>query len=812
MRISLKWLKQFVKITLSPEELAEKLTMAGFEVEAIEHQADPFRGFVVGEVREVWKHPNATKLSLCRVDAGNATIQVVCGAPNVKAGQKVAVGLEGAVVPHNQHDPSGMPFRLTTTLIRGEKSEGMICSEFELGLGEDRDGILILGADSALVGTPLSDFLRKNDTILDIGVTPNRPDALSHIGIAREVAALSGKKIKYPSVKLVEIRQPARKMLKIAIEDRVNCTRYSARVIRNVTVGPSPAWLTDILTSLGIRPINNVVDVTNYVLMESGQPLHAFDYEKIRGQEIRVRMAHEGEKLVTLDGKVRTFVEGELLIADANGPLAIAGIMGGAESEISHATNTVVIESAHFNSRSIRRTAKRLSLSTEASQRFERGADPAVTVRAADRAAELIRMVAGGEILKGAMDVRTQTPKSPKVLLRVDRANTILGTNLNAETVRKLLECIDFQVQPVKQKKGNGWQFTCIPPTFRPDIQREIDVVEEIARLYGYDKIETGTRSAVILHTQNQQKPLKNLVTEALVGSGFREILSNSMQDRSIAGWTTDEIVEITNPISVEMSALRTSMIPSLLSIVRHNIFHGSKNLRLFEVGRIYGRHLSPNEKSVSKRAFFEEEKLIVGISGLIRPISWDEKVRMVDLFDLKGEIESLLEKISLDKINFIPYSNAKALTQPTLAIEINGESVGMMGEVRKDILQRFEIEQPVFVAEVATATIKAKRTPEYLPLPRFPSVSRDIAIVVDSDVPVGSIESVIRNSGSSHLKHVDLFDVYAGDQVPAGKKSCAFALEFQSEVHTFSQEEIEHLMRDVVSALERSFDASVRK
>lgn len=806
MKISLNWLRRLVEWQMPLDELCRRLTMAGFEVESVDDLGAKFRGFVVGHVLDVSRHPKADRLTVCSVDTGRSEpVPIVCGAPNVAPGQKVAVGEEGALVPRNQHDPEGKPFSLSRVKIRGVESRGMICSTYELGLGDDKDGILVLDP-AAKVGTPLSEFLELDDVILEIGVTPNRPDALSHVGIAREVAAISGTKLEQSPISISETGMPAASQCAVIIENPADCPRYSARIVRGVTVGPSPGWLQRRLKQVGIRPVNNIVDATNYVLLETGQPLHAFDEDRIKGKAIIVRNATAGEEFVTLDHTKRTLDAGMLMICDASRSIGIAGVMGGLDTEIASTTNNVLIESAYFNPRSIRRTSKRLSLSTDASQRFERGADPSGTVRAADRAAALIQQMAGGHILSGCIDVYPKSVERRQIHLEVEHANRILGTELSLSSIADLLQSIDLEVIA----ESNGVR--CLVPTFRPDLERPIDLIEEVARLYGYDNIETRMRSMIHFLGIPDPPDFSVGVREWFIGRGFHEIVTNSMQDSSLTMLSTSTPVEVTNPISKDLGALRTELMTSALSVVRNNLFHGVKDLRLFEIGKIYTKTSTPTSDDPVP-GFLEEERLSIIICGNNAPAAWDGSSRPVDIFDMKGELEAFFTKIFLDKHIFIPYSSSKALTESTITVEINGEPVGEFGRVRHEILKKFEIEQDVIVAEfrlqvLAGSVVGAKK---FEPLPHFPAVFRDLALTVGDEIQVGSLMESFKASGGELLVGVRLFDMYKGDQIPDGKKSCAFSFEFLSTKRTLLQSDIDLVMQRIIQDVSARFGAVLR-
>jgi len=811
MRISLKWLKRYIDFELRPEELSDRLTRAGFEVEEIDTPGAKYYNFVVGRVLEVAKHPKADKLTVCSVNTGKETLQIVCGAPNVSAGQNVPVGLEGAEILHDQHDPEAKPFRLSNVQIRGVQSFGMICSEFELGLGDDKAGIMVLDK-GAEPGTSLADYLGLNDTVLEVGITPNRPDAMSHIGIAREAGAILKKELAIPKLELKESLNKTEEFASVRVEDETDCPRYTARVILNVRIDQSPRWLKELLTVVGIRPVNNIVDVTNFVLMECGHPLHAFDYDRIAEHAILVRRARQGESFITLDHKNRALAPDTLMIADARSAVAIAGVMGGENTEISDSTKNVLIESAYFKPESVRRTAKRFGLSTDASQRFERGADPNITKWAVDRASQLIQEISGGEILKGVIDVYPVKLSEKEIELRIDKTNELLGLSLSGETIKFLLGAIG--ITPLGQGKDSSGRILRFGvPTNRPDLEREIDLIEEVARLYGYDNISTTNRATIDFPADAPALEFTEELRNWAIGSGMMEVVANSMQEMSVASLVSDKIVQISNPISKDMAALRTSLIPGMLEIVRNNIFHGTKTLRLFECGKVY---FKDRDSAYSKYVedFVEIERIIFLFTGLAEPRSWDRMPRNFDIFDLKGEIQTLFDKILLDNIKFIPYPNTKALTENGLHIEINGEYAGQLGGLEPGFLKKFEIEQDVYVAELEIPVLeKYKRTlKKFKVLSKYPAVMRDIAIIVGDELPAKELEEEIRSSASPQLVRVELFDVFRGDQAGEGKKSCAYALEFMSEDHTMAQKEIDDLMANIVNRLTKKFGATIRK
>ncbi len=825
MKISLSWLRDYVSFDLTPEDLAHQLTMVGLEVESIDYRGRKFDGFVVGHVLSCEKHPKADRLTICKVDVGQTEpLQIVCGAPNVASGQKVPVGLLGATVPFNQHDSDGKPFVLAQVKLRGVDSYGMICSEVELELGEDNKGIMVL-PDDARSGTPLAKYFGIDDIVFEVGITPNRPDCLNHFGIAREVASLCKTKMKKPAVQFNEVQPKADKLASVKIEDKEGCPRYAARVITDVTIKDSPEWLQKRLKAVGLRPINNVVDVTNYVLMETGHPLHAFDYDRLEGHSIVVRSSKDGEKFFTLDNKERSLKSGTVMIHDNQKPVAIGGVMGGLNSEISNTTKHVLLESAYFSQSSIRRTSKYLGLSTDASQRFERGADPDIVRYAIDRAAMLIGETSGGKIHEGIIDVYPEEIIPSQVELRVKRCNELLGTSLTASEMSALLAQIELQT-----RASNDEKLKIEVPAFRPDIGREADLIEEVARIYGYDNIESRTTATIDFTALHNIKDLAEDISSCLVGGGFNEVINNSMVDPKWAEYEEVEPnrinelkknigydpkvnpVRVKNPLSVEMSIMRMSLVPGILQTIRHNQFHQNDNLKLFEIGHV-SRRCDPGEKGSYIDGIHEEERIVVAMVGNVHLEAWDEHARGADLYDIKGEVEALFNKISLDKYSFIPYSTEKTLSEHNIAIEISGTYAGYIGEIRSEIKKQFEIEGRVVVAEINLDILRTQRRSErkYSPVSRFPAVRRDLAFVINAKVPVADIIRKLYSSGGSIVRKIKLFDIFVDDRFGFDKKSVAFRLELQSDERTLTDEEVDSQIKKITDSISQSFSAELR-
>ncbi len=807
MRVSKKWLKKYVDFRIGDDLLAERLTMAGLEVESVTSQAANLKGIIVGEVRSVGIHPNADRLSLCSVFDGSGEVQVVCGAPNVESGQKVAFAAVGTTVPRSQHDPDGVPMQIGRVKIRGVESSGMICSGFELGLSDDREGILVLDS-SARPGTPLSRHLHLDDTAFDIGVTANRPDLLSHIGVAREISALTRSPLKIPPVHLRTTRRGSLP-LKVQVQDGRNCRRYSARVVRDITVGPSPGWLQALLTAAGVRPINNVVDVTNYVLMEIGQPLHAFDYDKLSGHQIIVRGGDDTSRFVTLDGKERIVDSSTLLICDGEGPVALAGVMGGENSEISGSTKTVVLESAYFDPVSIRRTAKRLGLSTEASQRFERGTDPNITLWALNRAADLLSQNAGGTVQDTLVDVYPRVIRELRIDFNAENSNKLLGIKLSNQTISGLLKRIGIECvgRPTRQGK-----IRFRVPTWRPDISREVDLIEEVARLYGYDKIEADTKIHLTLDVSPSRRSIEDDLGDYLSSAGYQEIITNSMLSARESANSTGESVRILNPISREMETLRSDLLHSMLTVIQHNINNGISSSRFYEFGKTY--RMDPNGDPEKLGSFHEEEKLLIAIFGLQEPVFWGNRTEQSTIFTLKGECNALIRKISLDNPRYIPYSTPTALSERSIFIEISGERVGMIGTVSGDLLKIFDLESDIHFLELSMTRLTnfPKEKIQFREYPRYPVVTRDLAVVVDESVSIGDLGESIRQAAGEMLGEMAVFDIYRGNQLEPGKKSVAFSLEFIPREKTLGQEEIQAIMSRIMQRVSTTFNAVLRQ
>jgi phenylalanyl-tRNA synthetase beta chain len=793
MKISWRWLQDYVDVDLSPEEAAEKLTISGTEIGSLTPLTSELSGVVVGEVISKDKHPRADRLSVCQVNVGQEVLTVICGAPNVAAGQKVPVALVGSVLPGG--------FKIEARAIRGVLSQGMICSEKELDISEEATGIMVL-ADDAPVGEALQKVLALEDMVLEADLTPNRPDCMSMVGIAREVAAICQTSVRKPAVEITEGSKPIHELVTVQVHDPEACPRYTARLIQGVKIGPSPPWLSRRLVASGVRSLNNVVDITNYVLMELGQPLHAFDYNLLAGAEIQVRRAKKGEKFVTLDEKEHLLSPEILLICDAEKPVALAGIMGGLESEVTSDTKNILLESAYFHPATTRRGSKRLNISTESSMRFERGIDPNGVLFALDRAAQLICELAGGEVAKGAVDCYPKPIEPQKITLRVQRANQLLGTKLSVDQMTAFLEGLCFETtgeDPLEVRV----------PTFRPDVTREIDIIEEIARLYGYDRIEArvhagGALKIPLLWEEQAIGEIKS----ALCSLGLYEVVTNSLTAPALlqAIGYQEPPREIVNPLSEDLSVLRPSLIPGLLQVLRRNFHRAIRDIRIFELGTTFH---PPTREDFSA----EKRSLCGAIAGRRRPASWDQRDLQVDFYDLKGLLESFLNKLSIDNFNFLPYDGGVFRSGFSATLTVRDTHCGSLGQLAPKVKSAFELESDIFLFQLDVDTLMGTMAGErrYVGLPKFPAAERDLAIVVSEEVSAGDVDGAIRQAGGDMVVEVRLFDVYRGEQIAAGKKGLAYSLRYQSPEKTLTDAEVEEIQHRIMAVLEDKFEAQLR-
>ena len=800
MRVSLSWLKEYVSIEMDIDRLVIALTMIGLEVDSVSDRYSYLNRVVVGCIHNIAPHPQSDNLKLCEVDIGSQTLSVVCGAPNVTNDLKVAVALPGTVLPDGTV--------LQKSVIRGSASEGMLCSEMELGLGIVSSGIMELQGHLPL-GQPLPQALALDDTVIEIDLTPNRADCLSLIGIAREIAGIQKTALNYPENHLTDSGNDITGMTSVTIKAPDFCPRYAARLLTGIKVGPSPFWLQDRLLSVGLRPINNIVDVTNFVMMEFGQPLHAFDYDHLAGHRIVVRTAKKGESFTTLDEKERTLSEDMLMICDAEKAVAVGGIMGGLNSEIESSTRRVLIESAYFNPISIRKTAKQLGMITEASYRFERGVDPQGTVCALDRAASLMADVSGATIVDGLIDAHPKPVKRPVIRLGAKETNRLLGTRFSVEEIAVMLESIGFQTEP-----EDNDQLTVATPSFRVDVTRPEDLMEEVARLSGYDNIPL-TYPAVPVKGRPPLKSLtsRNHIKQIMSGYGFHEIITYSFISAGACdrlGLKPDDIrrrlVPILNPLSEEQSVMRSSLVPGLLETMRHCIDRHEKNLRLFEIGKTFYNKDSD--------ALPEEVEMLAGLwCGARSEDSWHARAAACDFFDLKGVVEALLDRFGISGVVFagIP-EEICTYTRPGVSarIMIQGRDVGLIGEVHPRVRRHFELKDAAYIFELTVDTLRAliPDAKSFQPIPRYPSVTRDVTLIVDLGVASGRILNRVEKMDEGLIETVQLFDVFEGKPIPTGKKSISFRIVYRSPDRTLEDEEINRLHQDITGNLLEEFKA----
>lgn len=801
MIVSLKWLRDYVDIPLSLEELVSRLTMIGLEVDAVRYQNPLLESVVTVRVEVVEPHPRADRLHLCKVFDGRSTYQIVCGAPNVKEGQIVPLALPGAQLAGGG--------TIEEARIRGEFSQGMLCSEKELGLGEDTSGIWLLPDDTPL-GVSLREALGIEDVIIDIGVTPNRGDCLSAIGIAREIAAICRVPLRYPDSSLKESGPAIESLSSVTVDDPAGCPRYAARIVRGVTIGPSPEWLRNRVEEVGLRSINNIVDVTNYILMELGQPLHAFDFDSLREHRIVVRRATEGERFTTLDGVERTLFSDTLLICDGRGPVAIAGIMGGLDSEINPGTTQVLIESAYFQPQCIRRSTKRLGLRSESSFRFERGIDPEGVIRALDRAAQLMLEVAGGEIATGRIDVYPSPIRFPALTLRVDRTNRFLGTKLDASEIADALSRIEMRVEELSSER-----IVVVPPSFRSDITREVDLAEEVARLIGYERIPvTYPQAAVNAAPLDPHLRARQDVKNILQGVGFFEAINYSFISYALLQklrLSPEDPrlrpMRVKNPLSEEQAVMRTSLIPGLLQTARFNFDRRNEDIRIFELSKVF----LPREGETLPEEPHHLAGLMAGRRFPDLLYGGDEEV---DFSDVKGVVEVALSPFFFDKLEFRP-DNLPAYLDSRCAATVchGGEILGTLGRIHPEIEQAFDLKRATYIFELDFDIVFGLRRshPLYRSLPRFPSVTRDMALIVDEDLPVQEPLDFLWSRKEALLEQVEIFDIYRNPQLGQGKKSIGYRLIYRAADRSLTDEEVNAIHSRLVGKVLDAFHAVLR-
>ncbi|MDD5127285.1 MAG: phenylalanine--tRNA ligase subunit beta [Dehalococcoidales bacterium] len=799
MKIPLSWLKEYVPLTLPVSELAQKLTLAGFEVEDIQTTGGNWQNIVIGQITAINPHPNADRLRLATVDYSTGQETVVCGAPNLTVGDKIAFAKLGAELtdPH-----TGQKVKLKTAKIRGVASSGMVVSEKELGISENHEGIMVLPPDAPL-GTALADYL--GETVFDVAVTPNRPDGLSVIGIAHEIAALTGQKVNIPEVAYAETQPLINGQVSVEISDVDLCPRYCATLITGVKIAPSPKWLQDRLIACGARPINNIVDITNYVMLEYGQPMHSFDYDRIRQKKIIVRRARDGESIIALDGTECKLTAENLMIADAERTVGVAGVMGGANSEVTEGTTTILLEAASFKPASIYYTSRKLNLLSEASMRYERGIRAELTLPALKHATQLIAELGGGKVAQGIIDVYPGKKEALPIKLTAGKVNRTLALDLSVEQITNALTALGFECRATGEK-----ELAITVPYWRSDIKQAIDLVEEVARVIGYDNIPLTMLSEPIPRQDpNPQLSLKRKVRQALAGYGFQEIISFSLTSKDLLDKLMPEPhkmepapLRLVNPMTADLEYLRPNLRANLLTTFTANRRHEEDGIRLFEIGAVY----VPRPQNLPDEA----ETLCGLLCGARNDKSWMTTTETIDFFDAKGAVESLLKQLGAGA-QFVPSRDESLHPAKQAAITVNNVTVGIVGELHPRVAVNFEIGEPCYLFELKLADLLpfATAVKFYQPVARFPAVARDIALVVDYNVTHQKILDIIKSF--KLVSEVSLFDVYSGKQVAEGKKSLAYRIVYLSTEHTLTDDEVDKVQQHILDRLAKEAGATLR-
>ena len=820
MKISYQWLSQYFHFDLSPEEAAKYLTSSGLEVEGIElYQSirGGLRGLVIGEVLTCEPHPDSDHLHLTTVNVGGDTpLNVVCGAPNVAAGQKVIVATIGTTLYNGDES-----FTIKKSKIRGAVSEGMICAEDEIGVGTSHDGIMVLD-DSAVPGTPAADYFKiEDDYIFEIGLTPNRSDAISHYGVARDLYAM----LKTNNIPCSPLLLPNNfnmtpiaktRKIDIVIDNRTACPRYTGLTLGNVKVKESPEWLKTRLRSIGVRPVNNVVDITQFVMFEIGQPMHAFDADKIKGDKVIIKNLPEGTPFVTLDGNEIKLSADDLMICNAEEPMCIAGVYGGLDSGITENTCNVFLESAYFNPVSVRKTSKRHNLKTDAAFRFERGCDPDITTYAIKRAAQLLTELADAMITSEIVDVYPTPIEHKKITISLDEINRLAGKELNKHTVSSILLALGMEVEACGEET-----FVVDVPLFRADVTRPVDLVEEILRIYGYNNIEIPTDMTYDLSSVGVAAPsrrLKNIISTYLADNGFFEVMNNSLTKAAYAEkfdfLNADETIKLLNPLSSDLNALRQSVMISGLENIAHNLKNKTTNLRLFEFGKHYIKNTEAKREDDVTTRFKEETKLSLFVTGKFHDDIWNDHATEMDFFYLKNIVFNIFKKANY------PIQTLTSTCEPApqfidhIAYQCNGQTLVQMGQLHPRMLKEFDIKKPVYYAEIDLATLYCacgQSSICFTAIPVHPAVKRDLALVVDKNISYEMLEAIATKFGGKLLKSVSLFDVYEGDKIESGKKSYALNFVLQHAEKTLTDEEINKVMNKLIAAFEREIGAKLR-
>lgn len=819
MNISYNWLKQYIDVDLPAAELGKILTSIGLEVGSVEEVQTikgGLEGIVIGEVLECMAHENSDHLHVTRVNLGSGDpVQIVCGAPNVAAGQKVVVATVGTKLYNGDES-----FTIKRSKIRGVESMGMICAEDEIGLGTSHDGIIVLPAD-AVPGTPASEYYNiKSDYLIEVDITPNRVDAASHFGVARDLAAYFA--LVDPSVQLTKPSVDEFKVqntsltIPVSIENPEACPRYSAVTISNVTVGESPDWLKNALTTIGLRPINNVVDCTNYVLHEMGQPLHAFDADRIGGKQVRVRTMPEGTPFTTLDGTDRKLNAADLMICDAERPMCIGGVFGGLTSGVTETTKNVFLESAYFHPVSIRKTARRHGLNTDASFRFERGCDPSNTIYILKRCAMLIRQVAGGEISSEVVDVYPQEIKPKEVNVTVRKINALIGKELSRATIETILKALEMEIV---SSDDEGYRLRI--PLYRVDVERDVDVIEDILRIYGYNNIEIGEKlmSTLSFGSHPDSHQLQQLISEQLTAQGFNEILNNSLTKAAyyegLESYPASNSVKIINALSNDLNVMRQTLLFGGLESIAHNINRKNADLRLYEFGNCYYFHAENKKEEDALAPYSEDYRLGIWLTGGKHAQSWAVPEQATSVYELKAYVENILRRLGIRPGTIIQHETGNDLLSQAIVLTTrSGKQLAVYGIVNPRIAKKLDVEQTVYFAEINWNQLLKelrKHKVSYSEIPRFPAVRRDLALLLDKAVSFAQIEKIAFDTEKKLLKEVALFDVYEGKNLEAGKKSYAVSFILQDETKTLTDGQIEAIMKKLLTNFETQLGAKLR-
>ena len=799
MKISNNWLKDYIKTDLSSEKIGAFLTDIGLEVEGIEKYESvkgSLEGIVVGKVLTCEQHPNADKLKITTVEVGSGKIlNIVCGAPNVAAGQTVPVAVVGTKI----YDKKGSFFEIAKAKIRGEVSEGMICAEDELGLSDDHGGIMVLDEETYKIGEPFAKYFSlTNDEVYEIGLTPNRTDAMSHYGVARDLQAFlsnNGVKSEFEKISTAIVSTEGEHGFELEVEDSALCPRYIGAIIENVKIAPSPAWLQDRLKAIGLSPINNVVDITNYILHGLGQPLHAFDANKISGKKVKVGVNEAGTKFTTLDGIERTLNGSEIIIKDGNNqPMCIAGVFGGSESGVSEETKTIFLESAYFNPVAIRKAAKSHGLNTDASFRFERGVDPNNTRTAITQAIKLIEEITGGKKIGSLLEYYPNKIEDAKIIFRYSKLDQILGVKIHREKIKEILKSLEIKAV---NDIADGLELAV--PAYRADVTREIDVIEEILRIYGYNKVDAPQKISFtpVKLSFDDQDALENSWARTLQSNGFNEVMNNSLTN------VKDETnaVKLLNPLSKELTFMRKSLLEGLLENTIYNINRKNQDIKFFELGKIYHK----------KEKYEERKQLAILISGRTYSENWLMPKSASDFYMLKAYVKVLFDKLSLETEEI---SLEDDRFGDALEIISKGNTIARLGKVSPKLLKEYDIDQDCFYAEIETETVQKLRSKEnfkFVDIPKFNKIRRDLALLVDKNVNYAELYKLAKKNPSKYLKNINLFDVYEGKNLPEDKKSYALSFELLNEEKTLEDKDITEVMDSLIKNFKKEFNAELR-